>query len=259
VLTSDKSAADAVEGAVKAGANAEFAKNLVTGPGFRWRKSSEGQPDSAPTRASRFLWTPKQEAAVISGLYRFVQSGQITGTAGRQYYARILSEGPGTDVDAFVRRQGLQISDEEELAGVVDEVIGEHADAVESFRAGKENALKFLVGQVMRKTRGRANPQVVNELLRDAADRAIRYIDGLDSRSVAQCSKLTLNGNSTVKRVKPGSSKKMLYYLFHTFVNGKWLRYLKHGYLPPAGTKYWELLSEDDLRFAFLDFEFCIT
>ena len=60
-----------------------------------------------------------------------------------------------------------QISDGEALSSVVEEVLGEHADAVESFRKGKENALKFLVGQVMRKSKGRANPQVVTDLLRE--------------------------------------------------------------------------------------------
>jgi aspartyl-tRNA(Asn)/glutamyl-tRNA(Gln) amidotransferase subunit B len=59
-----------------------------------------------------------------------------------------------------------QISDDDALTSVIQEIIAEHADAVENYRKGKESALKFLVGQVMRKTRGRANPQLVNELLR---------------------------------------------------------------------------------------------
>ena len=54
------------------------------------------------------------------------------------------------------------------MSAVVKEIIAEHADAVENYRKGKQNALKFLVGQVMRKTKGRANPQLATELLTKA-------------------------------------------------------------------------------------------
>ena len=76
--------------------------------------------------------------------------------------------GSGGSPAKIVKELGLsQISDQDELGGTVAEVIGEHPEAVENFKKGKENALKFLVGQVMRKSKGRANPQVVNELLRE--------------------------------------------------------------------------------------------
>ncbi|MGE5585084.1 MAG: Asp-tRNA(Asn)/Glu-tRNA(Gln) amidotransferase GatCAB subunit B, partial [Bacillota bacterium] len=60
-----------------------------------------------------------------------------------------------------------QIADEGELARIVDEVIAENRDVADEVRAGKDRALGFLVGQVMKKTRGRANPQAVNRLLRE--------------------------------------------------------------------------------------------
>ena len=67
-----------------------------------------------------------------------------------------------------VEELGLkQISDESALVATVEEVIVEHQDAVENYRSGNENSLKFLVGQVMRKSKGRANPQLVNRLLEE--------------------------------------------------------------------------------------------
>ncbi|MDZ4230758.1 MAG: Asp-tRNA(Asn)/Glu-tRNA(Gln) amidotransferase GatCAB subunit B, partial [Dehalococcoidales bacterium] len=73
----------------------------------------------------------------------------------------------GKSAAAIVSEQGLgQISDAGEIEGAIAEVIAANAQAVADFRVGKEPAIKFLVGQVMRLTKGRANPQVVTELLK---------------------------------------------------------------------------------------------
>jgi aspartyl-tRNA(Asn)/glutamyl-tRNA(Gln) amidotransferase subunit B len=107
----------------------------------------------------------KLTPAALAELISLIESDTITGAAARQVFDQIVTSGemPKTVVEAL----GLtQISDDDAIASIVQEVIAEHADAVESYRKGKENALKFLVGQVMRKTKGRANPQVVNDLLR---------------------------------------------------------------------------------------------
>jgi aspartyl-tRNA(Asn)/glutamyl-tRNA(Gln) amidotransferase subunit B len=74
----------------------------------------------------------------------------------------------GERAETVVRRRGLrQISDAAELTAAVDEVIAAHPGPVADFRAGKQQALTFLVGQVMRRTQGRANPEVVHRLLRE--------------------------------------------------------------------------------------------
>jgi aspartyl-tRNA(Asn)/glutamyl-tRNA(Gln) amidotransferase subunit B len=68
----------------------------------------------------------------------------------------------------IIAQQGLsQISDAKEIEDTVIEVINSNAKPVADYRAGKEQALKFLVGQVMKVTRGRANPKLVNELLKE--------------------------------------------------------------------------------------------
>jgi aspartyl-tRNA(Asn)/glutamyl-tRNA(Gln) amidotransferase subunit B len=66
----------------------------------------------------------------------------------------------------IVEEAGLtQISDESQLQALVDEVIGAHPDVVEQIRSGKSGAVNFLTGQVMKQTRGQANPEVVGRLL----------------------------------------------------------------------------------------------
>jgi aspartyl-tRNA(Asn)/glutamyl-tRNA(Gln) amidotransferase subunit B len=73
----------------------------------------------------------------------------------------------GKNAPDIIRERGLsQISDTSELEKIVTEVIHSNTQAVVDYRAGKEMAVKFLVGQVMKATKGRANPQLVNEVLK---------------------------------------------------------------------------------------------
>ncbi len=74
----------------------------------------------------------------------------------------------GNPPETIVKEKGglVQITDEEELAGIVDRVIDENQKVADEVRAGKDKAIGFLVGQVMKMTKGRANPQMVNKLLR---------------------------------------------------------------------------------------------
>ncbi len=73
----------------------------------------------------------------------------------------------GKHADDIIAQQGLsQISDTEEIEKEIITAIRNNAQAVADYKAGKKQSLKFLVGQVMRATRGRANPGLVNELLK---------------------------------------------------------------------------------------------
>jgi len=76
--------------------------------------------------------------------------------------------GSGLEAREIVERRGLsQIGDRDELGTVVDEVIAQQPDAVARVRGGHEGTFGFLVGQVMKATRGRANPKLAGELLRE--------------------------------------------------------------------------------------------
>ncbi|MBI3250521.1 MAG: Asp-tRNA(Asn)/Glu-tRNA(Gln) amidotransferase subunit GatB [Candidatus Andersenbacteria bacterium] len=91
------------------------------------------------------------------------------GTVGRTSVAKILNEmqRTGGDPDAIIQNLGLeQVSGEEELEGLVDQVIAENPDVVEKIQSGKGGAIQFLMGQVMAKSKGKANPQVITELLK---------------------------------------------------------------------------------------------
>ncbi|MEK7500271.1 MAG: Asp-tRNA(Asn)/Glu-tRNA(Gln) amidotransferase subunit GatB, partial [Patescibacteria group bacterium] len=76
----------------------------------------------------------------------------------------------GGDPDAVMQNLGLmQLSDTGELESIVQEVLTENPTVVESIKAGKEAGLQFLMGQVMAKTKGKANPKLVMELLKKSA------------------------------------------------------------------------------------------
>ncbi|MFN2389276.1 MAG: Asp-tRNA(Asn)/Glu-tRNA(Gln) amidotransferase subunit GatB, partial [Actinomycetota bacterium] len=103
--------------------------------------------------------------AQLAALVELVDSGVISGKQAKQVLGEMFAT--GEDPAAIAAARGLrQESDETELARVVDEVIAENADAAAKVRAGNLGTLGFLVGRVMKKTTGRANPQMVNELLR---------------------------------------------------------------------------------------------
>ena len=103
----------------------------------------------------------------LGRLIRMVDGGVVSGSAAKTVFERMY--GTGRDAAEIVEAEGLgQIGDEERLREVVTRVVAANDDAVSRFRRGNEGSLGFLVGQVMRETRGRANPRLVNELLRRA-------------------------------------------------------------------------------------------
>jgi len=120
-------------------------------------------------RVMRETGTPIQEVRIRPGdlarLIALVADNTLNQTAAKQVFSAMWQTGRAPDV--IVQELDLgQISDREQLATLVARVLAENADAVASFRAGKETALRFLIGQVMRASRGKANPQLVEQLLR---------------------------------------------------------------------------------------------
>jgi len=134
--------------------NARAAANWVTGEVTRRLKQDGGAVDAVAV-------TPD----ALGRLLLLVDTGRVSASAAKDVFE--LMYGSGREAEEIVLTEGLsQIGDEAELQEIVAGVIAEHADAVGRFRAGHEGTLGFLVGQVMRATRGRANPTLVNELLR---------------------------------------------------------------------------------------------
>ncbi len=154
VLTESRELADYYEAVVEAGANPKKASNWVMGEVLRILNSEK-------IEITDFRVAPAQLAELIE----LVDSGSISGSAGKSVLAEMAKTGkPARQV---VEEQGLvQISDEEALTSVVRQVLAEHPKEVERFRQGEAKLLGFFVGQVMRATRGKANPKLVNQLLR---------------------------------------------------------------------------------------------
>lgn len=102
----------------------------------------------------------------LTGMIELIDEGVISGKIAKTVFEEMFETGKPARV--IVEEHGLvQISDEGQILGIVDRVIAENPSVVADFRAGKEKALGFLVGQVMKHTQGKANPQAVNRLLRE--------------------------------------------------------------------------------------------
>jgi aspartyl-tRNA(Asn)/glutamyl-tRNA(Gln) amidotransferase subunit B len=100
----------------------------------------------------------------LADLIGMVEAKTITAQVGKEVFERMADT--GEDAASIVRHGGLAaISGTDELVAIVQQVIAANQKAVADYRAGKEAALKFLIGGVMKETRGRANPQVAQELI----------------------------------------------------------------------------------------------
>ena len=143
------------EQAAKASRQPKLASNWVMGEISKRLNAEEIGIESA-----------KVSAAQLAALIGRIQDGTISNAAARQVFDALWS-GEGADVDAVVEAKGLrQMNDTGALEKIVDEVIAANPGNVEQFRAGKDKAFNALVGQVMKASKGKANPAQVNELLR---------------------------------------------------------------------------------------------
>ena len=104
--------------------------------------------------------------AQLAGLVARIADNTISGKIAKEVF-EALWNGEGTSADVLIEAKGLkQISDTGALEKIIDEVLAANPKSVEEFRAGKEKAFNALVGQAMKATRGKANPQQVHDLLR---------------------------------------------------------------------------------------------
>ena len=108
--------------------------------------------------------------ARLAALVAMVDAGRISNSAAKGVFAAICET--GEDPATAVERLGLaQVSDTSQIERWIDEVIEEHAGPVAQYRAGKTQTLGFLVGQVMKRSGGRAEPKTVQRLFREALER----------------------------------------------------------------------------------------
>jgi aspartyl-tRNA(Asn)/glutamyl-tRNA(Gln) amidotransferase subunit B len=106
----------------------------------------------------------------LAELLRLIDDGTISGTLAKTVFDTIYTT--GKSAAEIVQEQGLrQISDEGSLQATIAEILASHPDEVRDYRGGRDKLLGFFVGQVMKATQGKANPQAVNKLLREALAR----------------------------------------------------------------------------------------
>ena len=126
-----------------------------------------GDVAAAVNAAAGSIATCPVDAARLAGLLVRVADGTINQKAAKEVFAALWS-GEGATADALIEARGLrQISDAGALVAIVEAVLAANPKSVEEFRAGKEKAFNALVGQVMKQSRGKANPQQVNDILRE--------------------------------------------------------------------------------------------
>lgn len=104
------------------------------------------------------------EPAALAELVKLQDEGVVSSAGAREAFAVLVEQ--GGDPRAIVAERGLeQVSDTAALEGIIDGLLGAHPAQVEAYRAGKTGLAGFFVGQVMKETRGRANPRLVKELV----------------------------------------------------------------------------------------------
>ncbi|MBU3712622.1 MAG: Asp-tRNA(Asn)/Glu-tRNA(Gln) amidotransferase subunit GatB [Limnohabitans sp.] len=153
-LTQSKAMAAYFEAVAQACQQPKLASNWLMGEVSRRLNAGEGSIEACPVSAA-------QLAALLSR----IADGTISNNAGKQVFDA-LWKGEG-EVDALIEAKGLkQMNDSHALEKIIDEVLAANADNVAQYKAGKEKAFNALVGQVMKASKGKANPQQVNEALK---------------------------------------------------------------------------------------------
>jgi aspartyl-tRNA(Asn)/glutamyl-tRNA(Gln) amidotransferase subunit B len=162
VLTLSRDVADYFEAAARESGNPKAASNWVMTEVLRKLKGgSAGEDDGV--RVAHCPVTPTHLAELI----RLIDDGAISGKIAKDVFERMWTSGEAPRT--IVEREGLtQVSDTGPIQAAVDEVIAANPEQVATYRRGKTTTIGWFVGQVMRKTGGKANPQLVNDLLKKA-------------------------------------------------------------------------------------------
>lgn len=152
MLTASKSLSDMFEAAGKACNNYKQVCNWLTSDIARILNEKELEPEQIP-------FTAEQLGELVS----LIDDGTISSKIGKQVVTELF-ENPDSPKKIIEKNGWVQISDEGEIKKVVEEVLANNPQSIADFKAGKDKALGFLVGQAMKATKGKANPQMLNEL-----------------------------------------------------------------------------------------------
>jgi len=153
VLTASRALSDYFEAGVAAHDNAKAVANWVMGEITRALNDSGTSIDACPVPPER-----------LAELLKLIDNGTISGKIAKTVFDEMWKSGKAPLT--IVEEQGLvQVSDSGAIEGIIDEILAANAGQVEEYRSGKEKVFGFFVGQVMKASKGKANPALVNELL----------------------------------------------------------------------------------------------
>ena len=153
LLTESRALADFFEAAARASGKPKSIANWMLRDVLAQLKEREQEIDATAL-----------EPAALAALVALVEAGRVTAASARPLVAVLMEE--GGDPEALVRSRGLEaVSDTGLLESAADAVIAAHADVAAQVRAGEEKGLNFLMGQVMKRTQGKADPKAVREIL----------------------------------------------------------------------------------------------
>lgn len=155
IITDSKEMADFLEATIVQGADTKQASNWLMGAVFEHMNKHQ-------LELHDLALTPDSLGKMI----RLIEDGTISSKIAKKVFADLVEK--GGDPEQIVKDKGLvQISDEGQLREIITKILDENEQSISDFKNGKDNALKFLVGQVMKQTKGQANPPMVNKILLD--------------------------------------------------------------------------------------------
>ncbi|SJZ33082.1 Asp-tRNA(Asn)/Glu-tRNA(Gln) amidotransferase subunit GatB [Selenihalanaerobacter shriftii] len=155
VLIDSKSVADFFEATVEKHDDPKSVSNWIMGDLMRLLNEEDIEIDEA-----------KVDPDGLANMLKLLDDDTISSKIAKTVFEEMFNTGKAPDT--IVEEKGLkQISNEDELGNIVDKVIEENPDAVADYQGGKDQAIGYLVGQIMKETRGKADPQLTNEMLRE--------------------------------------------------------------------------------------------
>jgi aspartyl-tRNA(Asn)/glutamyl-tRNA(Gln) amidotransferase subunit B len=155
VLTATREMSDFFEATIQAGAEAKPASNWIMGDVSAYLNADQKE-------LADISLTPESLAEMI----QLIDNGTISSKIAKTVFKELIEK--GGSAEQIVKDKGLvQISDEGALLKIVSEILDANPQSIEDFKNGKSKAVGFLVGQIMKATKGQANPQMVNKILND--------------------------------------------------------------------------------------------
>jgi aspartyl-tRNA(Asn)/glutamyl-tRNA(Gln) amidotransferase subunit B len=154
VLTTSKSLANYFEAGLRSYPKPKIVSNWIMSELLRELKRDEREIEECPVPAS-----------FLSEMLKMIEDGIISGKIAKSVFEEMYRT--GKRAEEIVREKGwVQVTDSEEIEKVIEQVLSANPKEVEAYRKGKDKLFGFFVGQVMKATQGKANPQLVNELLK---------------------------------------------------------------------------------------------